>query len=420
MTDKPPFEAIKLEEYLQTHRMADPPPEASRVEHGQTSVLTGAALLDETASFFARFIAYPSSEALTAHVLWIAHTHLMDAWESTPRISFLSPEPGSGKTRCLELTELVVPNPLEAINVTPAYLFRKIGDTDAGLPTVLYDEIDTIFGPRAKENEELRGLLNAGHRRGAVAGRCVVRGKRIETEELPAYCAVAMAGLGKLPDTILSRSVIVRMRKRAPNERIEPYRRRVHAPEGHELGERLARWAASVAAAAGSLIPEMPQGVVDRDADVWEPLLAVAELAGGGWPERARVAAVTLVTASKRDRGSLGVRLLSDIREIWNEKEKGFEGKSPVERIFTKSLITSLVELSEAPWSDLKGRPISDLKLSNMLKEYGISSRSIRIGEATAKGYAKEDFHDAWKRYLSPLSSMEPVTPVTLETEDER
>jgi hypothetical protein len=118
--------------------------------------------------------------------------------ESTPRIAFLSPEPGSGKTRALEVTELLVPNPVEAVNVTPAYLFRKVGDPE-GAPTILFDEIDTVFGPKAKDNEEIRGLLNAGHRRGAVAGRCVVRGKIVETEEIPAYCAVALAGLGGLP-----------------------------------------------------------------------------------------------------------------------------------------------------------------------------------------------------------------------------
>ncbi|MFY9836972.1 MAG: hypothetical protein WAK55_10950, partial [Xanthobacteraceae bacterium] len=154
----------------------------------------------------------------------------MNKWESTPRIAFLSPEPASGKSRALEITELLVPNPVAAINVSPAYMFRKIGDEEG--VTLLYDEIDTVFGPRARENEELRGLLNAGHRRGAVAGRCVVHGKTIETEEIPAYAAVAMAGLGWLPDTIMSRSVVVRMRRRHDGEQVEPYRRRVHAAEG--------------------------------------------------------------------------------------------------------------------------------------------------------------------------------------------
>ncbi|MGZ4189759.1 MAG: DUF3631 domain-containing protein, partial [Actinomycetota bacterium] len=168
-------------------------------------ILAGAELLDDVHAYVCRFVAWPSEHASIAHALWVAHAHLMDAWESTPRIAFLSPEPSSGKTRALEVTGDLIPNPIEAVNVTPAYMFRKVSDHD-GRPTVLYDEIDTVFGPKAKkDNEEVRGLLNAGHRQGAVAGRCVVRGKLIETQELPAYCAVALAGLDDLPDTLMSR-----------------------------------------------------------------------------------------------------------------------------------------------------------------------------------------------------------------------
>src|SRR6476619_971368 len=194
----------------------------------------GAKLLNDVHAFLGRFVAYPSEAAHVAHTLWTAHTHLMEAWDSTPRIAFLSPEPGSGKTRALEVTELLVPNPVEAVNVSPAYLFRKVASED-GAPTLLFDEIDTVFGPKAKDNEEIRGLLNAGHRKGAVAGRCVVRGKEVFTEELPAYRPVAMAGLGYLPDTIFTRSVIVKMRRRAPNETVEPYRRRLEVEKGQRL-----------------------------------------------------------------------------------------------------------------------------------------------------------------------------------------
>src|SRR5262245_22851269 len=193
-----------------------------------------AQILDDIHDFLGRFIIYPSKEAHDAHVLWIAHTHVMDAWESTPRIAFLSPEPASGKSRALEVSELLVPNAVETINVSPAYLFRKVGD-DGAKPTLLFDEIDTVFGPKAKENEEIRGLLNAGHRRGAVTGRCVVHGKKVLAEEIPAYCAVALAGLGWLPDTILTRSIVIRMRRRGPGEKVTPFRRRICAKEGQAL-----------------------------------------------------------------------------------------------------------------------------------------------------------------------------------------
>src|SRR6195952_1410184 len=144
-----------------------------------------ALVLNDVEEVLGRFVAYPSDAARYAHVLWIAHTWFMDEWDSTPRIAFLSPEPGSGKSRALEVTEPLVPRPVHAVNTKPAYLFRKVSD-EAGAPTILYDEIDTVFGPRAKDNEEIRGMLNAGHRKGAVSGRCVVRGKIVDTEELPA------------------------------------------------------------------------------------------------------------------------------------------------------------------------------------------------------------------------------------------
>ncbi len=241
-----------------------------------TTTINGAELLDNVYDFLGRFVAYPSRHAQVAHTLWCAHTHAMDAWDSTPRIAFLSPEPGSGKSRALEVSELLVPRPVEAVNVTPAYLFRKVG-SEEGRPTILYDEIDTVFGPKAKDNEEIRGLLNAGHRKHSVAGRCVVRGKEVFTEEIPAYCAVALAGLGGLPDTILSRCVIVRMRRRAPSETIEPYRRRVNGPDGERLRERLAAWIESVMPQLTDTFPFMPDGIVDRDADVWESLIAIAD-----------------------------------------------------------------------------------------------------------------------------------------------
>ncbi|MEH2527629.1 MULTISPECIES: DUF3631 domain-containing protein [unclassified Bradyrhizobium] len=223
----------------------------------------------------------------------------MSAWESTPRLAFLSPEPGSGKTRALEVTQLLVPNPIATMNATSAYLFRRCGNQDNDPPTILIDEMDALFGPKAKENEDIRAFINSGHRRGATFGRCVVRGKIIDTEEIESYAAVALAGLGWLPDTIMSRSVVIRMRRRAPDEQVEPFRHRIHAPIGEELCGRLEGWAGAVVDAAELARPDMPIGVEDRNADMWEPLLAVADLAGGNWPKLAREAAIALIAAAR-------------------------------------------------------------------------------------------------------------------------
>jgi hypothetical protein len=331
----------------------------------------------------------------------------MDAWESTPRLAFLSPEPGSGKTRALELTETLVPRPVEAVNVTSAYLFRKISDPD-GLPTVLHDEIDTVFGPRAKDHEEIRGAINAGHRRGASAGRCVVKGRLIETEELPAFCAVAIAGLGNLPDTILSRSVIIRMRRRGPSEEVEPYRRRVHAPEGYQLRDRLAAWATQIRTTLDTY-PPMPSGITDRNADVWESLLSVADAVGGPWPDRARVSAVSLVSDALVGQPSLGLRLLGDLRTVFGDRDA----------MWTVEILVALVDLEESPWGDLKGKPLDARRLAHLLRPYGVVSKQVRLGEKSQKGYTKDNLWDSWSRYLtSDDASFLGLSPKTSETSE--
>lgn len=328
--------------------------------------------------------------ASVACSLWAAHAHAMDAWESTPRLAFVSPEPGSGKSRALEITELLVPRPVAAVNVTPAYLFRKVADP-AGRPTILHDEIDTVFGAKVRRDvEETRGLLNAGHRRGAVTGRCKLVGKTVETEEIQAYCAVALAGLGDLPDTVASRAVIVRMRRRAPDEKVEAYRRRLHAGEGEQLRDRLSGWAAAIETDLAKARPEMPPGVEDRAADVWEPLLAIADAAGGDWPGLARVAAVTFVTVDQEMPATLGVRLLADIRSAFGEAE----------HMATTTLLDALNTVDEAPWGDLRGKPLDARSLSRLVQQYGVKPQTIRLVAGTAKGYRRSDFWDAWQRYL--------------------
>ena len=314
----------------------------------------------------------------------------MDSWESTPRIAFLSPEPGSGKSRALEVTEPLVPRPVHAVNTTPAYLFRKVSD-EVGPPTILYDEIDTLFGPKAKDNEDVRGMLNAGHRRGAVAGRCVMKGKTVETEELPAYCAVALAGLDDLPDTIRTRSVIIRMRRRAPGEYIEPWRHRVNGPEAGPIADRLRDWCNSSAQMIAW--PDIPDGIEDRNADVWEPLLAVADLAGGEWPERSRRAAVTLVAAAADQKQSLGIQLLADLRTVFGDADA----------MFTETILEKLNALEESPWADLRGKPLDPRGLASKLRRYELHPKTVRVGDNTAKGYKREGLADLWARYLSPL-----------------
>ena len=366
----------------------------------------GSEILNDIEQFLRRFVAYPSEEAVVAHTLWVAHAHTMDSWESTPRLAFLSPEPGSGKSRALEVTELLVPRPVHAVNVTPSYLFRKVSD-ECGRPTILYDEIDTVFGPKAKDNEDVRGMINAGHRRGATAGRCVIRGHKVETEELPAFCAIALAGLNDLPDTIMTRTIPIRMKRRAPTERVEPFRHRLHKSSGEKLRDALTQWIAPHKDALQAAMPYMPDGVEDRNADCWEPLVAVADAAGGDWPERARVAAVALVADLRENRReSLGIRLLADIRSAFNIAR--------CESLTTASLLETLNGLDESPWADLYGKPLDARSLSQRLSKYGIKPKVLRVGSSTPRGYDLGDFVDVWKRYLVDSDSI-LVAPVEVQ-----
>jgi Protein of unknown function (DUF3631) len=368
---------------------ADYPEVETPDPYGET--LNGATLLDQVDAMLARFVAFPSDETRTATTLWIAHTHSLPEFETTPRLAFLSPEPGSGKTRAMEILELLVLRPLLTVNVTPAYLFRKVAD-EAGPPTILYDEIDTVFGPKAKDNEDIRGMLNSGYRRGAVAGRCVIRGKSIFTEELPSYAAVALAGLDDLPDTIMTRSIVIRMRRRAPHERIESYRRRVHAKEGHALRDDMAAWVSVIRADLADVWPDLPAGIEDRNADIWEPLLAIADAAGGHWPERARAAAVAIVKGAQASGGGFGLQLLADLRSTFTESHE--------QAMTTEAILTALCALDESPWGDIRGKALDARGLSRRLGKYGIKPKVIRLGDKTPRGYERADLLDVWVRYL--------------------
>ncbi|MCL6738587.1 DUF3631 domain-containing protein [Streptomyces neyagawaensis] len=372
--------------------MSDPTP--------TTPALDGAALLDDVEAFHRRFNVFPTEAAYVAVTLWDAHAHLLDAFDSTPRLAFLSPEPGSGKSRALEVVETLVPRAMAAVDASAAALFRSVSGVDGGRPTILFDEIDTIFGPKAGENEQLRGFINAGHTRGRVMYRCVGDGANQQVQGFPSYCAVAVAGLGNLPDTIMTRSVIIRMRRRARNEKVEQFRTRIHVREGNQLRDRLAGWTAAVQDQVTDSFPEMPDGVADRPADVWEPLIAIADAAGGDWPHRAREACLTLVKASQvNDKGSIGIRLLTDLRD---------HVMIGIDRLPTVAILDRLNALDDAPWADLNGKPLDNRRLSRMLSEYvtadgdPIAPRNIKTGGSVLKGYYATDLHDAWQRYCPP------------------
>lgn len=353
--------------------------------------IDGAKILDDCLNYLKRYVVPPSEAAGVLMVSWVAHTHLIDAFDTTPRLAFLSPEPSCGKTRAMEIVALMCPLALETSNASSASLMRAMEDP-AGLPTFFIDEIDTVYGKNGKGDENLRGLVNAGHRRGKGFLRCAVgEDGNYQPQRFEVFAAVAMAGIGNLPDTILSRSVRIPMRRRAKHEKVQGFRHRDDGPEGEVLRERLARWAKQVVDLAKALRPDLPDEISDRNADVYEPLIVVGDLAGGLWSERVRDAAVEFVRGAKAGEGlSLGVQLLRDLKSCFGNEEL----------VATGTLLERLVEIETGPWGDLSGKPLDPIRLALLLRDYGIAPGTIRLGTETPKGYKRADFHDAWERYV--------------------
>src|SRR5207249_829527 len=227
----------------------------------------------------------------------------------------------------------------------------------------------------------------AGNRPGTRVPRCVGPNQRLE--DFGVYCAKALAGIRNLPDTIMDRSILVRLKRKAPTETAERFRRREAEPGGHSLRDRLADWIEPQEDDLASARPFLPDELHDRAADAWEPLFALAELAGEHWSERARAAALTLAGADAQEDQSAGVRLLADVRLILTT--------AAVDRLASADVVERLNELEESPWGEWFGRPISARGIAKLLGHFDIRPRTIRLHDGTTpKGYLSDQFEDAW------------------------
>ncbi|GIE79065.1 hypothetical protein Aph02nite_50150 [Actinoplanes philippinensis] len=362
-------------------------------------VIEGPAILDRLHAALTKYVVLPSPEAIDAVVLWIAASHAQQAWAHAPRLVIRAPEKRCGKSRLLDIVEGTCCNPLITVNASTAAVYRSIGSDDP--PTLLVDEADTIFGGKqAEANEELRGLLNAGHQRNRPTIRWDNANRKVE--KIATFAMAALAGIGQMPDTIEDRAVVIRMRRRAPGETVSPYRHRRDGVALRQVANDLNEWLRGNLARLTDAEPEMP--LEDRAADTWEPLIAVADLAGGDWPDRGREAALTLT--AERDSNTVAserIRLLMDCRRAFGHADE----------IPSVVLLDRLKADPEAPWAEYNnGAGLTPMKLGMLLKEYEITSGNIRftpeqaraynLTSDQAKGYKREDFHDAWQRYCPP------------------
>jgi len=348
----------------------------------------GAKLLCDLTAAIRRHVVMPEHCA-DATALWVVHTYMLEALHITPRLAITSPEKQCGKTTLIDVLTPLVWRPLSIANTTASPIFRAI---ETQRPALLIDEADTFL----PEHEELRNILNSGHRRGGSVLRTV--GDDFEPRQFGTYAACAIAMIGKLPGTLADRSINIELQRRLAGEPVEPFRvdRTEHLDQ---LAGKVARWAADNLDQLRVADPVMPPGVFNRVADNWRPLLAIADIAGDQ-PQRAR-RALEITRAAVED-DSILVQLLTDIRAIFAERG--------VDRLPSGELVEILVAIEGRPWAEWKaGKPLSQNGLARLLKRLAIVPENIRVGDKVPKGYLLERFAEAFGRYLSSDRGFEPL-----------
>lgn len=318
--------------------------------------------------------------------LWVAHTHAIDAADCTPYLQITSATKRAGKTRLLEVLEPLVARPWLTQRVSAAALVRKI---DAEHPTLELDESDAAFKGDKEYAEALRGLLNSGYRRSGRATICVGQGANLTYKNFSTFSPKAIAGIGELPDTVADRAIAITLRRRTNAEPCARWRERDGHVEAEPLHQQLVAWASRTAVleVLRAARPSLPSGLDDRKADVWEPLLAIADLAGGEWPARARQAALALAGAVE-DTDNV-VELLRDVADIIEDQAGTI--------VTTKELLARLTALDDRPWATWRhDKPMTGRALARLLGPLGIHPGST----GSLRGYRADAFVDAIARYV--------------------
>ena len=344
----------------------------------------GAALLNNLRQIFRRYVVLPTGADIVLS-LWVLHAWTMDAGDISPLMVLVSPTKRCGKTSVLILIYFLTPRSELSSNITAPALFRYIEDVR---PTLLIDEADSF----AKDNEELRGILNSGHTKAAAN---VIRNVDHKPRRFSTWAPKAIATIGTLADTLEDRAVVVRLQRKPPGATVERLGRRDNA-DFAALRSQAARWAADNFDKLADPDPKMPK-LNDRAADNWRPLLAIADLAGGTWPEEARRAACLL--AGEQQDGAIGVELLRDIRSTFGDDDV----------IRSSDLVAKLTADAERPWAEWKhGRPLTQKQLAGLLAPFHIISLTVHPpGLPDGKGYRRIDFEEAWAAYC-PVQNTSP------------
>jgi Protein of unknown function (DUF3631)/Bifunctional DNA primase/polymerase, N-terminal len=344
----------------------------------------GAALLADIEQAFTLYVFLPTG-ASAALALWTLHAWTMDAGDISPFIVLLSPTKRCGKTTVLIILLYLTPRSELSSNISPSALFRYVEDIR---PTLLIDEADSFM----RDNEELRGILNSGHTKAAAH---VIRNVEINGEHKPrrfsTWAPKAIATIRELADTLEDRAIMLMLQRKPPGAKVERLRKRDN-DEFAVLRRKAARWAADNFAKLADPDPQIPDALNDRAADNWRPLLAIADLADGGWPKRAREAACIL-SGDGHDVGAINVEMLADIKKAFGESEV----------LTSADLVAALVADPERPWATWgkNDKPLTQNQLARLLRPFAIISETVHpLGRPHAKGYKRAHFEEAWTAYL--------------------
>jgi len=380
--------------------------------------------LQSVERFISRFIVLPKQSDYFTLTLWIAHTYFTDILTTTPRLGFLSPEYGCGKSRCLEVMSALSFQSVSLDYTTRAFLMRKTNQVRQKFgrpPTLLIDEVDTVWNgsKNSDASEALRAIVNSGYRQGATYGVVdevvrMIEGKQVKSKEpvdFEVFAPLTYAGKGdRAPQSVKSRSIEIRLQKRMTSEPIEDFQTKSVKFEANELGEWLGNWADAKRQEIEWENVILPIGVQDRDRELLLPLYAVARLAG--WEEEFMEIASTFTSERQNEEMPNERKILSDCLDVFH-----LQGSS--DRITSKELIKGLNALEEGDYKHWnRERGINDKNLSKTLRLYQIESTQIRFGEKSLKGYYRQPFEVAVSRYLQEQSGQSHITGETKETEE--
>jgi hypothetical protein len=326
-----------------------------------------------------------SDMAADAIALWVLHTWMVNKFTISPRLAITSPTKGCGKTTVLRFLNQVVRRPKRAGSISPSALFRV---AEQFQPTILLDETEKYI----EHGSDLHALLNEGHAKGSTVLR--VLGDKLELREFSIFGAVAFARNGGLPDDLEQRSIVIEMQRRRSDEPLSELRED-RCESLRNTARMCARWTDDCD--LGDYDPEMG-GLINRVADNWRPLFAIADAIGSDWPMRVREAATAL---APRETESIGPMLLVDIRAAFNDRE--------TDRLFSAEVCEALIAMEGRPWADWKGKQLTPNQLARLLKTFRVMPENVRAGSKVLKGYHRRQFEALWERYLAAQGPTEPL-----------